>query len=177
VYHLPRGKTWDAQLLVDALRKRGVRAALDADRVAMSLPVQRMDIDRIMNLTTIDDLRPEIIGFTSAVISFAPTAVLQNIVLECEGTFEADCYPRIADVTGAIIDCGYDTGNDRELANRYYTGEIDLNPIFDRIDELQIDKENAVAQYRFEEAKAILDKQRPLKQQIDNLLRQFMREN
>jgi hypothetical protein len=73
------------------------------------------------------------------------------------------------------LDCGYDTGNYRELANRYYTGEIDLNPIFDKIQVLQVDKEQAVAEYRFDDAKAILEKQRPLNQQIDDLLRASMR--
>ena len=177
MYHLPRGKTWDAQLLAEALQRRGVKATRDADRVELILPVERFDIDRIVNAKSIDDLRPEIVGFTPASISFAPTAAVQNIVLECERSFEVDCYPRTKDVTDAIVDCGYDTGSDRELANRYYTGENDLTAIFDRIEELQIDKENAVAEHRYHDAKAILEKQRPLKQQIEDLLRPFMRGN
>jgi hypothetical protein len=50
-----------------------------------------------------------------------------------------------------------------------------LNPIFDKIQVLQVDKEQAVAEYRFDDAKAILEKQRPLNQQIDDLLRASMR--
>lgn len=172
--HLPRWKTWDTQLLAEALRKRGVKATRDADRVELILLVERFDTDRIVNAKSIDDLRPELVGFTHATISFASSAVVQKIVFECERYFEVDCYPRTTDVTDAIVDCGYDTGSNRDLANRYYTGEIDFNPIFDRIEELQIKKENAVAENRYPDAKAILEKQRPLKQQIEDLLRPFI---
>ncbi len=177
VYHLPKGKTWDAELLAAALQKRGVKATRDGDRIALTLPVERLDIDRIVNAKTLDELTPENVGFVSATILFEPSVILENIVFEYARNFEGDCYPQIADVTKAIVDCGYDTGNDRELANRYYAGEIDLNPIFDKIETLQIDKENAVAEYRFDVAKTILEKQRPLKHQIEDLLRAFMRDN
>jgi hypothetical protein len=175
VYHLPKGKTWDPELLAAALQKRGVEATRDGNRIALTLPVERLDLDRIVNATTINELKPEIVGFVSATIFCEPSATLENIVFEFARSFDGDCYPRTVDVTKAILDCGYDTGNYRELANRYYTGEIDLNLIFDKIQVLQIDKEQAVAEYRFDDAKAILEKQRPLNQQIDDLLRASMR--
>ena len=54
MYHLPKGKTWDALLFVEALQKRGVDVTLVVDRVALTLPVQRMDIERIMNATAMN---------------------------------------------------------------------------------------------------------------------------
>ena len=174
MYHLPKGKTWDVEVLTAALQKRGVKATRDGERISLTLPVERLDIDRIVNARTLDELKPEIVGFASATIFFEPSVILENIVFEYALSFERACYPQTADVTNAIVDCGYDTGTDRELANRYYTGEIALYHIFDKIEALQIDKENAVAEYRFDDAKNIREKQRLLKQQIEDLLRAFM---
>ena len=177
VYHLPKGKIWDAELLVEALQKRGVKATRDGERITMTLPVERLDIDRIVNARTLDELKPEIVGFASATISFEPSAVLENIVFEYARSFEADCYPRSSDVTDAILDCGYDTGSDCELANKYYTAEIDINAIFAKIEELQVDKEQAIVEHRYYDAKAILDKEQPLKQRIEDLLRDSIRDD
>ena len=171
MYHLPIGKVWDAKLLLEALQRRGVKAMLDGERIAIKLPIERIDIDRIVNAKTLDDLKPEVVGSVSANISHTPNAVLENITIDFPRIFEADCFPRLIEVTKAILDCGYDTGNEQELANKYYSGEIDINSIFEKIEVLQIEKEQAVVEYRFEDALAILEQQRPLKQQIEDLLR------
>ncbi len=164
-------------MLTAALQKRGVRAIRDGDRIALTLPVERLEVDRIVNARALDELEPEIVGFVSATIFFEPRAILENIVFEYASSLEGDCHLRTEGVTNAIVDFGYDIGEERELANRYYTGEIDLNPVFDEIEVLQIDKENAIAEYRYDDAKNILEKQRPLKQQIEESLRAFMRDN
>ena len=176
-YHLPRGRLWNAQLLVEALQKRGVKATRDGERVAMTLLVKRCDI---LNAHTFDDLSSaligENIGVVSATLSFAPMAVLENVLLEVSQRFEANCYPRIEEVTNALLECGYVTLNHRELANKYYTGEIDLNAFFDTIEELQIDKMRALDEHRFNDAMVIFQKVQQIKQQIEDLLRNSMRD-
>ena len=171
MYHLPKGKTWDARLLADALQKRGVSAAIEGDRVTMTLPVERIDIEKVLDKKVRDELKPEIVGQASATIAFAPGAVLENIVFECTRTLEPDCFAATTAVAAAVLACGYESGSERDLANKYYRGELDIDAIFDRIEQLQVDKEQAVAEYRFDDALAILEKQRPLRQNIEDLLR------
>lgn len=176
MYHLPKGRTWDAELLTAALQQRGVKATCSGDRIVLTLAVERIDIDRIVNATAFEDLKAEIVGFTSATIFFDPNAGLENIVFEYEHGFKGACCPRTSDVTDAILDCGYDAGSFCELANKHYTGEIDINAIFAKIAELQIEKEQAIVESQFGEAKTILDTQQLLKQQIEALIQDSLRD-
>ena len=178
MYHLPRGRLWNPQLLVEALQKHGVKATRDGERVAMTLVVERINFLDVLNAQTADDLRSaliaEIVGVIPATLSFAPTAVFENILFEFAQNLETGCYPRTTDVTDALLECGYVTLNHREIANKYYTGEIDLNALFDRIEKLQIEKLRAVDEHRFDDATDIYQKERMVKQQIEDLLRNSM---
>jgi hypothetical protein len=177
-YHMPRGRHWNAPLLVEVLQKRGVKATLDGERVVMTLLVKRCDI---VNAHTVEDFMSamigEDIGVVSATLSFIPMAVLENIRLKVSERLEADCYPQIDEVTNSLLECGYVTLNHRELANKYYTGEIDLNALFDTIEELQIDKIRAIEEYRFDDAGAKHERVKQIKQQIEDLLRSSIRDD
>ena len=178
MYHMPRGRHWNAPLLVEALQKRGVKATLDGEQVVMTLLVKRCDI---LNAHTVEDFMSAIIGenigVVSATLSLVPMAVLENVRLKVSQRLEADWYPQIEEVTNSLLECGYVTLNHRELANKYYTGEIDLNALFDTIEELQIDKMRAIDECRFDDAGVKHERVKQIKQQIEDLLRNSMRDD
>ena len=178
MYHLPRGRHWNASLLVGVLQKRGVKATLDGERVVMTLPVKRCDFS---NVQTVEDFMSAMIGensgVVSATLSLVPMALLENVRLEVYERLEADWYPQIEEVTNSLLECGYVTLNHRELANKYYTGEIDLNALFDTIEELQIDKIRAIDESRFEDAGVKHERVKQIKQHIEDLLRNSLRDD
>lgn len=173
MYHLPRGKTWDAVLLADALRKRGVHASLDADRITVTLPIAAINIERNQAVTSVADFWGEIVGETAATLTFAPDAVLENIILDLdiaacvEGNF-----PRIDYVLGAVLDCGYDSGCLREIAKTYSHREKDIDRICDQIEVLVVAKESALADSRFSDARTLADEEHRLRRQVETLVKE-----
>ncbi|WP_144059257.1 hypothetical protein [Rhodopirellula sp. SWK7] len=174
MYHLPPGMIWDAVTVATALRERGVKASIEGDRVRLTLPVQRWNIDAILDGDCGADLAPEIVGESIATLSFVPNVILSNVVLKLPESFllDLECVPRITEVTDAILSCGYASGSDREFADQHWKGSTDMHPIFDEIDNLQIAIEQAVAEHRYEDARAILDSRQSLRQSIEDVLRE-----
>ncbi len=175
MYHLPHTETWDPPRLASALSEHGVTVVDVDDSISIVLPIQMIDIDRIISAKDAADLQPQVVGETSATLAFVPEAILENIVLAFSASFADRQYPRTNDVTAAILSCGYDSGSESELAKKHYAGDVDLEPIFARIDDLQTAKEQAVAECRFADAKMCLEEQRPLREQIESLLAESFR--
>ncbi len=175
MYHLPRGKVWAPELLVHALHEHQVDASLEADRISLTLWVEKLHFETARDGTLLKIVR-EVIGKTLSTLSFDASAVLENILLECNRPFEINCLPQTDAVTAAIVQCGYDYGSERELAKRYYRGEVDLDTMFEEMELLDVKKEQAAARGCFDEARSFLDEKLALRSQVEDLLRSSYRE-
>ncbi|KLU07473.1 hypothetical protein RISK_000551 [Rhodopirellula islandica] len=165
MFHVPTDDRWDAQSIAELLRHRDLDAGTVDDTVRITLPLTQPR-SFVGNLVW-KLFRPSPLKIT---IFYSPEKFVRNVDLEYDVLkISMDC-PCFDDIAEAMRQRGYLADDDREIAARYIPGSIELAKLFDAIDELQIQKEDLVAEQDLENAVIVLDKEEEIRSKIDSML-------
>ncbi|PHQ36085.1 DNA helicase UvrB [Rhodopirellula bahusiensis] len=165
MYHVPSNKTWDPTAIAERLRERNLDATVIADSVRITLPSAPPHnfFERLGNLI----LRT---GPQHLVLSFDSQKFIRNITLEYDPLKISTEMAVFTQIGKACKEIGYWSAPDREIALRYCPDSAELRDLLDKVEQMQIEKENLVAKQDFEQAAQIRDAQTPLEQRIDAIL-------
>ncbi len=170
MYHVLTNDTWDAKFIADSLCRQDLDARIFGDSVRVTLPsAQRFSMFGKL-VQKLFPARPLYIT-----ISFHPEHFIRNVQLEYAFNkipIESLCFEKI---TNAMFERGYLVEDDREIAARYCPESDELPELFDRLEQLQIQKEESVLNRDFENAVTARDEAKMIEKKIETMLFETVR--
>lgn len=149
MYHVPKGGVWDSEAIAQALRDSGLDASVEEDRVLVALP------------------GPD--PLTIALV-YRPDRFIRNVDIVCD-PMQATRYLRwLPTITRAMKMQGYWVDDDRQIAGRYCPDSSESTLLFDRLDELQAEKERLIERQDFMGAARLRDEGYAVREKIDAIL-------
>ena len=165
MFHVPTNETWDPEALAERLREQNLEAIVLADSVRITLPTTPPSnlFERLLNFVART-------GPHYMVLSFDRRQFISNIAAEYNPLKISTDTKVFTQIGKACEEIGYWYDTDRKIALKYCPDSAELRDLLDKVEQLQIEIENFVADQNFEQAAKVRDDKIILKQRIDAIL-------
>lgn len=165
MFHVPTNETWDPEALAERLREQNLEAIVLADSVRITLPT-------IPPATMLERLQDLIFPARSQhlTLRFNKQKFICNIELVFDPLNFSHESVILTQISKACKQRGYWCKPGREIAMKYCPDSAELKELLEKVEQLQIEKENLVANQNVEQAAKVRDDETLLKQRIDAIL-------